>query len=188
MKLGLMAGYSGARLAMPMESVLEAERLGFDSVWTAEAYGSDAVTTAAWLLARTSTIHVGTAIMQMPARTPACTAMTAMSLDHLSDGRFRLGIGPSGPQVVEGWYGQPYPKPLARTREWIEIFRKIVARKEPVEFEGEHYQLPLKGGTGLGLYLARELCESNQAHLSLVKDGQPGCCFRITFAHPGRLI
>jgi alkanesulfonate monooxygenase SsuD/methylene tetrahydromethanopterin reductase-like flavin-dependent oxidoreductase (luciferase family) len=105
MKLGIVLGYSGADMSLPFDRVLEAERLGFDSIWTSEAYGSDAVTPAAWVLARTTRIKVGTAIMQMPARTPALTAMTAMTLDALSAGRFVLGIGPSGPQVVEGWHG-----------------------------------------------------------------------------------
>ena len=115
MKLGIVLPYSGADMSSPIDRVLEAERLGFDSVWTSEAYGSDAVTPAAWVLARTMRIKVGTAIMQMPARTPAMTAMTAMTLDALSGGRFVLGIGPSGPQVVEGWHGVAYGKPLLRT-------------------------------------------------------------------------
>ena len=152
MKLGLVLGYSGKRVSIDMEPVLEAERLGFDSVWTAEAYGSDAVSTAAWVLSRTTKIKVGTGIMQMPARTPACTAGTAITLSHLSGGRFILGLGPSGPQVVEGWHGVAYGKPLTRTREYIEIIRKILAREEPVEYDGEIYQLPYRGpdATGLG--------------------------------------
>jgi len=152
MKLGLVLGYSGAEAAWPFDRVLEAERLGFDSVWTSEAYGSDAVTPAAWALARTTKIKVGTAIMQMPARTPAMTAMTAMTLDALSGGRFLLGIGPSGPQVVEGWHGVAYGKPLVRTREYIEIVRKIFARVEPLSYAGEHYHIPYAGpdATGLG--------------------------------------
>jgi F420-dependent oxidoreductase-like protein len=152
MKLGLVLGYSGAEVAWPFDFVLEAERLGFASVWTSEAYGSDAVTPAAWALARTTKIKVGTAIMQMPARTPAMTAMTAMTLDALSGGRFVLGIGPSGPQVVEGWHGVAYGKPLVRTREYIEILRKIFARAEPLSYKGEHYQIPYSGpdATGLG--------------------------------------
>ena len=116
MKLGIVAGYSPAKVELPMAQILEAEQLGYDSVWTAEAYGSDAVTTASWILAQTSKINVGTSIMQMPARTPACTAMTAMTLDSLSNGRFILGVGPSGPQVVEGWHGVPYGRPMTRTR------------------------------------------------------------------------
>ncbi|HVN37180.1 MAG TPA: LLM class F420-dependent oxidoreductase [Myxococcota bacterium] len=152
MKLGLVLGYSGKRVHIDMEPVLEAERLGFDSVWTAEAYGSDAVSTAAWVLSRTTRIHVGTGIMQMPARTPACAAGTAITLSQLSGGRFILGLGPSGPQVVEGWHGVAYGKPLTRTREYIQIIRKILAREEPVEFDGEIYQLPYRGpgATGLG--------------------------------------
>jgi F420-dependent oxidoreductase-like protein len=152
MKLGLVLGYSGAEVAWPFDRVQEAERLGFDSVWTSEAYGSDAVTPAAWLLARTTRIKVGTAIMQMPARTPAMTAMTAMTLDALSGGRFILGIGPSGPQVVEGWHGVAYGKPLVRTREYIEIIRKILDRNKPLTYAGEHYQIPYAGpgATGLG--------------------------------------
>jgi F420-dependent oxidoreductase-like protein len=151
MKLGIVAGYSPAQIALPMEQILEAERLGFDSVWTAEAYGSDAVTTASWILARTSTINVGTSIVQMPARTPACTAMTAMTLDQLSGGRFILGIGPSGPQVIEGWHGLAYGKPLERTREYISIIRKILAREEPLQHEGMHYQIPYRGADATGL-------------------------------------
>ena len=152
MKLGILIRYSGAEMNLPLEWVLEAERLGFDSVWTSEAYGSDAVSPAAWVLARTTRIKVGTAIMQMPARAPAMAAMTAMTLDALSGGRFILGIGPSGPQVVEGWYGVAYGKPLTRTREYIEIIRKILARNEPLTHVGEHYQIPYTGpdATGLG--------------------------------------
>jgi F420-dependent oxidoreductase-like protein len=151
MRLGLIAGYSGAQMGLPMEIILEAERAGFDSVWTAEAYGSDAVTPLAWIGALTKKIRLGTAIMQMPARTPAATAMTAMTLDALSGGRFILGIGPSGPQVVEGWHGVPYGKPLQRTREYIEIIRKILAREVPVEHHGKEYQIPYAGPGASGL-------------------------------------
>ncbi len=151
MKLGLVVGYSGRHLTLPMEQVLLAERLGFDSCWTAEAYGSDAVTPAAYMLAKTQKIRVGTAIMQMPARAPTMAAMTAISLDHLSGGRFIVGIGPSGPQVVEGWYGASYAKPLTRQREYIEIMRMVFARKAPVEYSGYHYQLPYRGEDGSGL-------------------------------------
>jgi F420-dependent oxidoreductase-like protein len=150
MKLGLMLGYWMMGPEDPIDLVLEAERLGFDSVWTAEAYGSDCVSTLSWMGARTSKIKLGTSVMQLSARTPACAAMTATTIDHLSGGRMILGIGVSGPQVVEGWYGQPFPKPLGRTREWIELFRKMVAREEPVTYAGEHYQLPYPGGSGLG--------------------------------------
>jgi F420-dependent oxidoreductase-like protein len=148
----MVLGYSGKRVHIDMAPILEAERLGFDSVWTAEAYGSDAVGTAAWVLARTTKIKVGTAIMQIPARTPACAAGTAITLSQLSGGRFLLGLGPSGPQVVEGWHGVAYGRPLTRTREYIEIIRKIVAREEPVTHDGYHYQLPYRGpdATGLG--------------------------------------
>jgi F420-dependent oxidoreductase-like protein len=133
-----------------LETVLEAERLGFDSLWTAEAYGSDALTPLAWYGSHTSRIKLGTGICQMPARTPTALAMAAMTLDHLSEGRLLLGVGASGPQVVEGWYGQPYSKPLARSREYIDIVRQAVARAEPVAYSGAHYTLPLAGGTGLG--------------------------------------
>ena len=152
MKLGMVLGYSGKRVQIDMAPILEAERLGFESVWTAEAYGSDAVATAAWVLARTTRIKVGTAIMQMPARTPACAAGTAITLSQLSGGRFLLGLGPSGPQVVEGWHGVAYGRPLTRTREYVEIIRKIVAREAPVTHDGYHYQLPYRGpdATGLG--------------------------------------
>jgi F420-dependent oxidoreductase-like protein len=152
MNLGLISGYSGAQMGLNIGLILEAERLGFDSVWTAEAYGSDAVTPLAWIGAQTTKIKLGVGIMQMPARTPAMTAMTAMTLDALSGGRFLLGLGPSGPQVIEGWHGVPYGKPLVRTREYIQIVRKIMAREAPVEFQGQIYQVPYKGpdATGLG--------------------------------------
>jgi F420-dependent oxidoreductase-like protein len=151
LRLGLLAGYSGASMSLPMDNILEAERLGFDSVWTAEAYGSDAVSPLAYIAAKTTKIHLGTAIMQMPARSPAMTAMTAMTLDGLSGGRFILGLGPSGPQVVEGWHGVAYGKPLTRTREYITIIRKILERQEPLRFEGSHYQLPYTGPGASGL-------------------------------------
>ncbi len=151
MRLGLLVGYSGAQVSLPIALVQEAERLGFDSVWTAEAYGSDAVSTIAWIGALTSRIKLGTAIMQMPARTPAMTAMTAMTLDHLSGGRFMLGLGPSGPQVVEGWHGIPYGKPLERTREYVAIVRRIFAREAPLEFAGNQYQIPYRGPDASGL-------------------------------------
>jgi F420-dependent oxidoreductase-like protein len=131
------------------QAIAEAESLGVDSIWTAEAYGSDCLTPLAWWGAATSRIKLGTAIVQMSARQPAATAMAAMTVDHLSGGRFILGLGVSGPQVVEGWYGMPFAKPLARTREYIGILRDIWARKGPVTADGEHYKLPLPGGTGL---------------------------------------
>ncbi|MGH7905388.1 MAG: LLM class F420-dependent oxidoreductase [Candidatus Binataceae bacterium] len=151
MRLGFVTGYSGAQMKLPLDLVHEAERLGFNSVWTAEAYGSDAVSPIAWIGAVTSTIRIGTAIMQMPARTPAMTAMTAMTLDHLSGGRFMLGLGPSGPQVVEGWHGVPFGKPLTRTREYVAIVRKIIARDEPLRFHGTEYNVPYEGPGNSGL-------------------------------------
>lgn len=150
MKLGLMVGYWMFGPQDPTPLAQEAERLGYDSVWTAEAYGSDAISPLAWIGARTSKIKLGTGILQISARTPACVAMTAMTLDHLTGGRLILGIGVSGPQVVEGWYGQSFPKPLGRTREFITLFRQMIKREGPVVFDGQHYQLPLKGGSGLG--------------------------------------
>jgi F420-dependent oxidoreductase-like protein len=151
MRLGINIGYwSGGPPPQASELVAEADRLGLDSVWTAEAYGSDVLTPLAWWGARTSRIRLGTAIAQMSAREPAATAMAAITMDHLSAGRFILGLGVSGPQVVEGWYGKPFARPLGRTREYIAIVRQILARTGPVVFEGEHYHLPLEGGTGLG--------------------------------------
>jgi F420-dependent oxidoreductase-like protein len=135
-----------------MELILEAEKAGFDSAWSAEAYGSDAVTPVAWVLANTTRLKAGTAIMQLAARTPACTAMTAMTLDQLSNGRFLLGLGPSGPQVVEGWHGEPYGRPVTRIKEYVSIVRQILAREAPLVHDGPHYQIPFKGpgSTGLG--------------------------------------
>jgi F420-dependent oxidoreductase-like protein len=152
MRLGLAVGYSGAKLSLDMDLILEAERLGFDSVWTAEAWGSDAVSPLAWIGARTSKIRLGTAIMQLPARSPASTAMTAMTLDALSGGRFILGLGTSGPQVVEGWHGAAFEKPLTWLREYVSIVRAIFAREKPLEFAGARYQIPYRGpgSTGLG--------------------------------------
>jgi F420-dependent oxidoreductase-like protein len=151
MKLGVMLGYWGSHPDPDtLELILEAERLGYDSVWTAEAYGSDALTPLAWYGAHTERLRLGTAVMQMSARAPAATAMAALTLDHLSAGRFVLGLGVSGPQVVEGWYGQPFAKPLARTREYVDVVRRVLARGEPVSSDGPHYPLPYPGGTGLG--------------------------------------
>jgi F420-dependent oxidoreductase-like protein len=151
LKLGLNIGYwAGGPPPGAAETVLEADRLGFDSVWTAEAYGSDALLPLAWWGAATERIRLGTGIVQISARTPAATAMAAITLDHLSGGRMILGLGVSGPQVVEGWYGQPFDKPLARMREYIGILRAIWARAGPVTNDGPHYPLPLPGGTGLG--------------------------------------
>ncbi len=151
MKLAIHLSYSGAKLAIDMDRVLEAERLGYDSIWTAEAYGSDAVTPAAWIAARTSRIHVGTAIMQIAGRTPAMTAMTAMTIDALSGERFRLGLGVSGPQVVEGWHGEAFGKPLKKTREYVDVVRAVLRREKPVEYQGEYYQIPYAGADATGL-------------------------------------
>jgi F420-dependent oxidoreductase-like protein len=151
LKLGFSVGYWAAGPPAGIEeTIAEADQLGFDSFWTAEAYGSDVLTPLAWWGSKTERIKLGTSIMQLSARQPAAAAMAAMTLDHLSGGRFILGLGVSGPQVVEGWYGTPFAKPLARTREYIGILREVWARKGPVTFEGEHYRLPLEGGTGLG--------------------------------------
>jgi F420-dependent oxidoreductase-like protein len=153
LRLGLNTGYwAGGPPPGALEMVQEAEKLGFDSMWTAEAYGSDAITPLAWWGASTTQIKLGTAIVQISARTPAATAMAAMTLDHLSGGRLILGLGASGPQVVEGWYGQQFAKPLARTREYIKILRDIWARNGPVTNDGPHYPLPIppERGTGLG--------------------------------------
>jgi F420-dependent oxidoreductase-like protein len=146
-KLGINIGY-WAPTGPPegaAELVKEADRLGLDSVWTAEAYGSDVLTPLAWWGARTQRIRLGTAIAQLSAREPAATAMAAITMDHLSQGRFVLGLGVSGPQVVEGWYGRPFAKPLQRTREYIEIVRAILKRDGPVTYDGEQYKLPLPG-------------------------------------------
>jgi F420-dependent oxidoreductase-like protein len=151
MRIALNIGYSGKRAQVPIDMIRQAESLGFDSVWVAEAYGSDAVSIAAWILALTTRIKVGTAIMQMPARSPANAAMTAMSLSQLSGNRFLVGLGASGPQVVEGWHGVAYGKPITRLREYISIMRLIMERKGPVEFDGEVYQLPYRGADATGL-------------------------------------
>jgi F420-dependent oxidoreductase-like protein len=152
MRLGLNIAYWGAKAGLDMDLVLEAERLGYDSVWAAEAWGSDAVTVLSWIAARTERIKAGSAILQMPARTPAMTAMTAVTLNELSGGRFLLGLGLSGPQVVEGWHGVAYGKPLGKTREYVSIVRGAIARREPLEHDGDHYQIPYRGddATGLG--------------------------------------
>lgn len=150
LKLGINVGYWQRDPDDQTETVLAAERLGYDSVFTAEAYGSDALTPLAWYGARTSRIKLGTAVVQMSARTPAATAMQALTIDALSGGRMILGLGASGPQVVEGWYGMPYPKPLARTREYLDIVRQVWRREEPVTSAGPHYPLPYPGGSGLG--------------------------------------
>jgi F420-dependent oxidoreductase-like protein len=157
MRLGLMLGYWGLGLTAESQAELvrEAEAAGFESAWTAEAYGSDAATPLAWFAAQTERIRLGAAILQIPGRSPAMTAMTAVTLDHLSNGRFNLGLGTSGPQVAEGWHGQRFGKQLARTREYVEIVRKALARERLV-YEGEQYQLPLPDGPGKALKLMIE--------------------------------
>jgi F420-dependent oxidoreductase-like protein len=154
MRVGIHTNYWSAGPPAGMQEIVhEADRLGLDSIWTAEAYGSDAFTPLAWWGSTTRSVRLGTAIAQMSARTPTATAMQALTLDHLSGGRFVLGLGASGPQVVEGWYGQPYPRPLARTREYVDIVRQVLRRGAPVAYDGEFFQLPLsveRGGTGLG--------------------------------------
>ncbi len=154
MKLGVNVGYWGMGLSAQdqLEIVQEAERLGYDSVWAAEAYGSDAATVLAWLAAGTSTIKLGSAIFQMPGRSPALTAMTAATIDELSGGRMILGIGSSGPQVAEGWHGQRFAHQLQRTREYVAVVRKALAR-ERLEFKGETLELPLPDGPGKALKL-----------------------------------
>ncbi len=152
MKLGLTVGYWGAQPPTDaLDKILEAERLGYDAVFTAESWGSDAFTPLAWWGSRTTRIRLGTSIVQLAGRTPTATAMGALTLDHLSGGRFVLGLGVSGPQVVEGWYGQPFGKPLARTREYIGIIRQVLARQGPVTSTGPHYPLPYQGPNALGL-------------------------------------
>jgi F420-dependent oxidoreductase-like protein len=150
MRLGLMLGYWMFGPEDPIDLVRLAEDTGYDSVWTAEAYGSDVFSPLCWMGARTSRIKLGTGIMQISARTPACVAMTAATIDHLSGGRLILGVGVSGPQVVEGWYGQPFARPLGRTREFVTLVRTMLRREGPVTHDGRHYQLPLQTGTGLG--------------------------------------
>jgi F420-dependent oxidoreductase-like protein len=151
MRLGLTLGYAGPQLnttvqdLVNMEKIGEVERLGYDSIWTAESWGNDAVTPLAWVGSQTSTIKLGTAIMQLPGRSPANAAMTAMTMDVLSDGRFIMGLGTSGPQVVEGWHGVPFQKSLTWLREYVTIVKKIFAREEPLEFDGVHYQIPYRG-------------------------------------------
>ncbi len=173
MRLGLMLGYAAGQMQLPIELVQEADRLGVHAVWTAEAYGSDAVSPLAWLGALTSRIKLGTAIMQMPGRTPANAAMTAMTLHQLSGGRFLLGLGLSGPQVVEGWHGVSYAQPLLRTREYVTIVRAILRRESPLTFEGRHYQIPYRGddATGLGKPLKSTLKAAPDIPLYLAAIG-----------------
>lgn len=151
MKLGISIGYSGRTIEVPLEQIKEAEAMGCDSVWTAEAYGSDALTPLAWIGSHTSKIKLATGIIQLSARTPAATAMAAITLDQLSGGRMILGLGVSGPQVVEGWYGMPYKKPLGRMREYIGIMRDIFEREAPLAHDGAHYQIPFTGDGAVGL-------------------------------------
>ncbi len=151
MRLAVTVGYwSAGPPPGAAELFVMADLLGIDQVWTAEAYGSDAWTPLAWWGSRTEHVKLGTAVSQLSARPPVTLAMTAMTMDHLTHGRVLLGVGTSNPQVVEGWYGQPYPRPLERTREYIDILRKVIAREEPVSYDGKHYRLPLREGTGLG--------------------------------------
>lgn len=161
MKLGLNLGYLGPATATEEHAALAraAEELGFDSVWAAEAYGSDAATVLSWIAARTERINVGSAVFQMPGRSPAMTAMTAATLDQLSGGRMLLGLGTSGPQVAEGWHGQRFARPLRRTREYVEIVRRALAR-ERVEYDGDFYGIPLPGGEGKPLKLTIQPAQS----------------------------
>jgi F420-dependent oxidoreductase-like protein len=151
MRLSIVLRVGETSPRLDMDLVWEAERLGCEAVWAGEAYGTDAVTPIAWVLAQTKKIKGGTSIMQMPARTPACAAMTAMTLQALSGNRFLCGIGPSGPQVVEGWHGVPFGKPQLRTKEYVAIIREILRRERPLEYQGEHYQIPYRGPGASGL-------------------------------------
>ena len=152
LKLGLVLGYWGADKPQGViERVQEAERLGFDSVWVAESWGNDAFTYAAWVASNTSTIKIGTGVVQLSARTPTATAMATVTIDHISNGRFILGLGVSGPQVIEGWYGRPSNKPLARTREYVDVIRLALKREGPLEYAGEFYEHPYRGPGSVGL-------------------------------------
>ncbi|WP_416898241.1 MAG: LLM class F420-dependent oxidoreductase [Minwuia sp.] len=152
MEVGLILGTGDAKYRVDIEMIKAAEAMGFHSVWTSEAWGADAITPAAWILGQTTKIKVGTGICQMQARSPALMATTSMTLQAMSGGRFILGLGPSGPQVIEGWHGRPYGKPLPLTEEYVSIIKKVVARQEPLTHEGEHYQIPYMGpgSTGMG--------------------------------------
>ncbi|HSC73980.1 MAG TPA: LLM class F420-dependent oxidoreductase [Gaiellaceae bacterium] len=185
MRLGFSMGYAppGTNPLELVELAREAERLGYDSAWAAEAWGTDAVTVLSWLAATTSTIKVGSAILQMPARTPANTAMTAATLDLLSGGRFLLGLGTSGPQVVEGWHGQPWGKPLTRTREYVEIVRAAL-RREALEYHGREHEIPYAGAdaTGLGKPLKlmlRPLRDSIPVYLAALSPKNVRLAFEI---------
>jgi len=159
MRLGMMLGYAAGKIELPMELIKEADRLGVYAVWTAEAYGSDCISPLAWVGAQTENIKLGTAIMQMPGRTPANAAMTAMTMNQLSNGRFLMGLGLSGPQVVEGWHGVSYKRPLTRTREYVNIVRQIFKREGRMTHDGKIYQIPYRGddATGLGKPLKSSL-------------------------------
>lgn len=197
MRLGLTMGYSGAELSLDVGMAQEAEALGYHSVWTAEAYGSDAVSPLAWIGAQTKTIKLGTGIMQLPGRSPACTAMTAMTLDQLSGGRLILGLGTSGPQVVEGWHGVPFGKPLTWLKEYVAIVKKILAREDKLTFEGERYQIPYRGPGSVGLgkplksilhgrkdipIYTGSMAPASQAFAAEACDG-----ILLTCLHPGRM-
>ncbi|WP_418277999.1 LLM class F420-dependent oxidoreductase [Isoptericola jiangsuensis] len=176
MRIGIQTGYWSRRPPTGIVEMLQrAEAAGLDSVWTAEAYGSDAFTPLAWWGSHTSRLRLGTGIAQMAARTPTATAMHALTLDHLSGGRFVLGLGASGPQVVEGWYGQPYRRPLARTREFVEIVREVIARERPVTYDGEFYTLPVgpetPGATGLGRPLRSTVHPLREVPIVLAAQG-----------------
>src|SRR3954465_8427864 len=196
MKLGLMVGYSGAQVAVDINLVKEAESLGYASVWSAEAWGSDAVSPLAWIAAQTTKIKLGTGIMQLPGRSPPNPPITRTPLDPLSGGRFILGLGTSGPQVVEGWHGVPFDKPLTWMREYLQIVRMIFAREKPLEYSGQRYQIPYRGpgATGLGkplksilhgrkeipIYLGA-MAPKSQAQTAEIAEGLLLTCF-----HPER--
>ena len=188
MRLGLSIGYSGASVEPRLDLVLEADRLGYHSVWAAEAYGSDAVTVLSWLGARTERIGLGSAILQMTARSPAMTAMTAATLSDLSGGRFLLGLGMSGPQVVEGWHGRPYASPLGQTRDYVAIVRKILAREERVTHDGDHISIPYdgEGATGLGKPLKLTLHPRHEIPIYLASIGPKNVALTAEIAEIGR--
>ncbi len=170
MKLGLLFGYSGRSVSIPLDAIKHAEQLGYDSVWTSEAYGSDAITPAAWILANTKKIRVGTAIMQMPARTPAMAAMTAMTLAQLSGNRFIVGVGASGPQVVEGWHGVPYGKPVTRLKEYIADHAASVRARRGAELRGQGISDPL---SRTRQHRARQAAQEHPAHASSRSRSMP---------------
>src|SRR6266581_3604847 len=189
-RLGFYMGYAppGTNPLEPIALAQEAERLGYDSAWASEAWGTDAVTVLSWLGATTTTIKLGSAIMQIPGRTPANTAMTAATLDLLSGGRFLLGLGTSGPQVVEGWHGQAWGKPLLKTREYVEIVRTVL-RREQLVYHGEHYDIPLQNGSGLGKPLklmARPLRADIPIYLAAISPRAVEQAFEIADGEAGR--